>query len=144
MVYRLGLIASVGPWVCGIRLGRDSTGWPYAVLSSIGLMSGTSYDGVDVALINQWRGDRPHRPTLYRPYNDESACSCGTRWRLGRQTWRIAPSRPGLAADCRGAGDAGSHAEAVEAFLAAIGMAASDSRWSASTARPCCTIRAGI
>jgi anhydro-N-acetylmuramic acid kinase len=94
-------------------------------LSSIGLMCGTSYDGVDVALINT-NGEEIGRigPTLYRPYSEEervllrhamaSAANLGDR-----------AERPGPLADAE-ALVTRSHAEAVEAFLAANGMAASD------------------
>jgi anhydro-N-acetylmuramic acid kinase len=96
-----------------------------AWLSSIGLMSGTSYDGVDVALINT-NGEEIGRlgPTLYRPYGDEERA-------LLRQAMAAAANladraaRPGPLAAAE-ALVTRSHAEAVEAFLAANGMAASD------------------
>jgi anhydro-N-acetylmuramic acid kinase len=96
-----------------------------AWLSAIGLMSGTSYDGVDVALINT-NGEEIGRlgPTLYRPYSAEERS-------LLRQAMTAAANladraeRPGPLADAE-ALVTRSHAEAVEAFLAAHGMAASD------------------
>jgi anhydro-N-acetylmuramic acid kinase len=94
-------------------------------LSAIGLMSGTSYDGVDVALINT-NGEEIDRlgPTLYRPYGKEERA-------LLRQAMASAANvadraeRPGPLADAESL-VTHSHAEAVEAFLAANGMAASD------------------
>jgi anhydro-N-acetylmuramic acid kinase len=94
-------------------------------LSSIGLMSGTSYDGVDVALINT-DGEEIGRigPTLYRPYTAEERG-------LLRHAMASAANlsgrseRPGPLADAEELVTR-SHAEAVEAFLAVNGMAASD------------------
>jgi anhydro-N-acetylmuramic acid kinase len=96
-----------------------------AWLSAIGLMSGTSYDGVDVALINT-NGEEIGRlgPTLYRPYGEDERA-------LLRHAMTAAANladraeRPGLLADAETL-VTHSHAEAVEAFLAANGMAASD------------------
>jgi anhydro-N-acetylmuramic acid kinase len=94
-------------------------------LSAIGLMSGTSYDGVDVALINT-NGEEIGRigPTLYRPYSQEERA-------LLRHAMASAANladragRPGPLADAE-ALVTRSHAEAVEAFLAANGMGPSD------------------
>jgi anhydro-N-acetylmuramic acid kinase len=96
-----------------------------AWLSALGLMSGTSYDGVDVALINT-DGEEIGRigPTLYLPYSEDERA-------LLRQAMASAANlgdraeRPGPLADAE-ALVTRSHAEAVEAFLTANGMAASD------------------
>jgi anhydro-N-acetylmuramic acid kinase len=93
-------------------------------VTAIGLMSGTSYDGVDVALI-ETDGEEIGSlgPTGYRPYSDQErdllrrAIAVATH--LGDRTERpkILAQVEELVTDM--------HAEAVEAFLAANGMAAS-------------------
>lgn len=93
-------------------------------VTAIGLMSGTSYDGVDVALI-ETDGEEISSlgPTGYRPYSDQErdllrrAIAVATN--LGDRTERpkILAQVEELVTDM--------HAEAVEAFLAANGMAAS-------------------
>jgi anhydro-N-acetylmuramic acid kinase len=93
-------------------------------VTAIGLMSGTSYDGVDVALI-ETDGEEISSlgPTGYRPYSDQErdllrrAIAVATH--LGDRTERpkILAQVEELVTDM--------HAEAVEAFLAANGMAAS-------------------
>jgi anhydro-N-acetylmuramic acid kinase len=94
-------------------------------LSAIGLMSGTSYDGVDVALINT-DGEQIGRigPTGCRPYTEEE------RTLLRRAMAQAAnlvdrTERSGSLADAE-ALVTQSHAEAVETFLAANGIAAAD------------------
>jgi anhydro-N-acetylmuramic acid kinase len=93
-------------------------------VTAIGLMSGTSYDGVDVALL-ETDGEEIGRlgPTGYRPYSDQErdlvrrAIAVATN--LGDRTERpkILTQVEELVTDM--------HAEAVEAFLAANGMAPS-------------------
>src|SRR6476659_7917318 len=93
-------------------------------VTAIGLMSGTSYDGVDVALI-ETDGEEIGSlgPTGYRPYSDQErdllrrAIAVATN--LGDRTERpkILAQVEELVTDM--------HAEAVEAFLAANGMAPS-------------------
>jgi anhydro-N-acetylmuramic acid kinase len=92
--------------------------------TAIGLMSGTSYDGVDVALI-ETDGEEIGRlgPTGYRPYSDRErdvvrraiAVAANLAERTARPPMLVEAEE--LVTDM--------HAEAVEAFLAANGMAPS-------------------
>jgi anhydro-N-acetylmuramic acid kinase len=94
-------------------------------ISAIGLMSGTSYDGVDVALINT-DGESVGRlgPTGYRAYSDAE-----------RAVLRRAIATAGNLCDRRQRPEplveaeellTAVHAEAVESYLAANGMTAAD------------------
>ncbi len=96
-------------------------------ICAIGLMSGTSYDGVDVALLNT-DGETIDRigPTGYRPYSEQEravlrrAIAAGGNLSLASRN-----ERPKILADAEEL-VTDMHAEAVEAFLAANGMPAKE------------------
>src|SRR6476661_10292831 len=93
-------------------------------VTAIGLMSGTSYDGVDVALI-ETDGEEIGSlgPTGYRPYSDQErdlvrrAIAAATHLGDRAERPKILTQVEELVTDM--------HAEAVESFLAANAMAPS-------------------
>ena len=94
-------------------------------LSAIGLMSGTSYDGVDVALLNT-DGESVGRlgPTGYRAYSDaeravlrRAIAAAGNLCKRDQRPEPLAEAEALLTAV---------HAEAVETYLAANGLTAAD------------------
>ena len=110
----------------GLRFrSHNSAELSVSYLSAIGLMSGTSYDGVDVALINT-DGESIGRlgPTGYRAYDDSEravlrraiACSSNLTDRN---------DRTGVLAEAEAVINA-AHAEAVTTFLHANGLSARD------------------
>src|ERR1700738_3983526 len=92
-----------------------------ASLAAIGLMSGTSYDCIDVALI-ETDGEKSGRlgPTGYRPYSDRErdrlrhAMAAASHLTDRNERPKLLAEVEELVTDM--------HAEAVEAFLAANGM----------------------
>jgi anhydro-N-acetylmuramic acid kinase len=94
-------------------------------LSAIGLMSGTSYDGVDVALLNT-DGESIGRlgPTGYRAYDDNERAVL-RRAIAGSTNLTDRAARTGMLAEAEAVVNA-AHAEAVAAFLHANGLSARD------------------
>src|SRR5271154_5705084 len=98
------------------RSPSSASSAPSSPVLAIGLMSGTSQDGVDVALI-ETDGEVITRfgPTAYRPYSkDERALLRSATAVAANITERAA--RPGLLAEAEAQVNA-AHAEAVETFL---------------------------
>ena len=96
-----------------------------AVIRAMGLMSGTSFDGVDVAVIDT-DGERiaGFGPVSYRPYRDDERAIL--RQALAEAaTLTDRNARPGILADAE-ALVTQTHAEAAERLLAAIRIAPRD------------------
>jgi 1,6-anhydro-N-acetylmuramate kinase len=89
-------------------------------LTAVGLMSGTSYDGVDVALVDSDGEEVELGPTGYRPYSEQErdlirrAIAAAVNLTVRTLRPKILVEAEELVTDM--------HAEAVEAFLAANGM----------------------
>src|SRR6185295_5166944 len=96
-----------------------------SIVSALGLMSGTSYDGVDVALINT-DGEAIGRlgPTGYRPYGEDERALL-RRAMAAAANLDDRAARPGPLAEAEALVTA-AHAEAVETFLMSNGMIARD------------------
>ena len=92
-------------------------------LTAIGLMSGTSYDGVDVALIETDGEELELGPTGYRPYSEQER-DVVRRAIAAAANLTDRTLRPKLLAEAEEL-VTDMHADAVEAFLAANGMAPS-------------------
>jgi anhydro-N-acetylmuramic acid kinase len=89
-------------------------------LTAVGLMSGTSYDGVDVALVDTDGEEIELGPTGYRPYSEQER-DIVRRAIAAAANLTDRTLRPKLLADAEEL-VTDMHAEAVESFLAANGM----------------------